>query len=107
MAETGAELSHLPPMGADFRRLAASLTADRGREGFRLPSLEPYVRFSRIRLSSRWFPHRECLADCQAVFIANSPAAAKKASDKAPSRKHDRRLPAGIFVAANAETMTI
>ena len=26
------------------------------------PPSEPCVRFSRTRLSSRWFPHRECLA---------------------------------------------
>jgi hypothetical protein len=31
------------------------------------PPSEPYVRFSRIRLSSWQFPHRECLAVCQAV----------------------------------------
>jgi len=37
--------------------------ADRGREGFApSPPSEPCVRFSRTRLSSRWFPHRERLA---------------------------------------------
>src|SRR5271165_1622366 len=41
---------------------------DRGRDRFSpTPPSEPYGRFSRIRLSSRWFPHRECLADNQAV----------------------------------------
>src|ERR1700733_4525069 len=39
------------------------LNPDRGREGFcTSPPSEPYERFSRIRLSSRWFPHRDCLA---------------------------------------------
>jgi len=41
-----------------------------------LPS-EPYRRFSRIRLSSRWFPDRGCLACRQAVSRVNSPAVAK------------------------------
>ena len=31
-------------------------------KAFASPPSEPYVRFSRIRLSSRWFPHRESLA---------------------------------------------
>ena len=40
---------------------------DRGREGL-LPSppSEPDLRFSRIRLSGWWFPHRGRLAACQA-----------------------------------------
>ena len=38
------------------------------------PPSEPYGRFSRIRLSSRWFPHREGLAVSQAVCSASSPA---------------------------------
>ena len=51
---------------------------DRGREGFYTsPPSEPYGRFSRIRLSSRWFPHRGCLACRQAVSRVNSPAVAK------------------------------
>lgn len=34
---------------------------NRGREGLSpSPPSEPYGRFSRIRLSSRWFPHRGC-----------------------------------------------
>jgi hypothetical protein len=38
---------------------------DRGRERLAPPPpSEPYERFSRIRLSSRQFPHRECLAAC-------------------------------------------
>ena len=47
---------------------------DRGREGFEpSPPSEPCVRFSRTRLSSRWFPHRECLACSKAVRRVNSP----------------------------------
>src|SRR5690606_17279540 len=46
-------------------------------KAFASPPSEPHVRFSRIRLSSRWFPHRGCLAHCQAVCRANSPAFAK------------------------------
>src|SRR5262245_34127214 len=51
---------------------------DRGRERL-LPSppSEPCVRFSRTRLSSRWFPHRDWLASFQAVVMVNSPWAAK------------------------------
>ena len=41
------------------------------------PPSEPYVRFSRIRLSSRWFPHRECLAGAKVVRRVNRPCAAK------------------------------
>src|SRR5712691_11719322 len=53
---------------------------DRGREGCSpSPPSEPYGRFSRIRLSSRQFPHRECLAVSQAVWSASSPAWAKNA----------------------------
>ena len=36
-----------------------NLAPDRGREGKASPPSEPYVRFSRIRLSSQWFPHRD------------------------------------------------
>ena len=43
------------------------------------PPSEPYVRFSRIRLCSRRFPHRDCLALSHAVCMANSPASAKNA----------------------------
>jgi hypothetical protein len=41
------------------------------------PPSEPYGRFSRIRLSSRWFLHRDCLAVTQAALSANSPSFAK------------------------------
>ena len=41
------------------------------------PPSEPCRRFSRTRLSGRWFPHRDRLADCQAACSANSPAFAK------------------------------
>ena len=46
---------------------------------FATPPSKPCRRFSRTRLSSRWFLHRDRLADCQAVCRANSPAFAKKA----------------------------
>ena len=48
-------------------------------KAFASPPSEPYGRFSRIRLSSRWGPHRDCLACRQAVSRVNSPAEAKKA----------------------------
>jgi len=58
--------------------LAVAGGTDRGREGLTpSPPSEPHVRFSRIRLSSRWFPHRDWLADCQALVMVKSPAAAK------------------------------
>src|SRR5271170_1051360 len=41
------------------------------------PPSEPYGRFSRIRLSSRWFPHRDCLAFRQAASRVNSSGGAK------------------------------
>jgi len=51
---------------------------DRGRERLSpSPPSEPCVRFSRTRLSSRWFPHRDWLASFQAAFRVNSPWAAK------------------------------
>ncbi len=43
------------------------------------PPSEPYVRFSRIRLSSRWFPHRGRLALFRTVFCVNNPKLAKGA----------------------------
>ena len=46
---------------------------------FATPPPEPCGRFSRTRLSSWWFPHRDCLADCQAVCSVNNPAFAKTA----------------------------
>ena len=43
---------------------AATLTHDRGRERLSpSPPSEPCVQFSRTRLSSRWFPHRDWYAD--------------------------------------------
>src|ERR1700678_1246869 len=48
-------------------------------KAFASPPSEPYVRFSRIRLSSRWFPHREWLARSRPVFWVNSPGLAKEA----------------------------
>ena len=51
---------------------------DRGRKRLSpSPPSEPCVRFSRTRLSSRWFPHRDWLASFQAVCMVNSPWAAK------------------------------
>jgi hypothetical protein len=43
------------------------------------PPSEPYVQFSRIRLSSRWLLHRDGLAEAQAASSANNPCSAKKA----------------------------
>src|SRR5207245_6085321 len=52
--------------------------SDRGRKRLSpSPPSEPCVRFSRTRLSSRWFPHRDWLASFQAVCMVNSPWAAK------------------------------
>jgi len=52
--------------------------ASRGREELSpSPPSEPCGRFSRTRLSSRWFPHRGLRAARQAVSRANSPAVAK------------------------------
>jgi hypothetical protein len=51
---------------------------DRGRKRLSpSPPSEPCVRFSRTRLSSRWFPHRDWLASFQAALMVNSPWAAK------------------------------
>src|SRR5215470_9314219 len=51
---------------------------DRGRKRLSpSPPSEPCVRFSRTRLSSRWFPHRDWLASFQAAYMVNSPWAAK------------------------------
>jgi len=36
------------------------------------------VRFSRTRLSSRWFPHRDWLASPQIAIMVNNPCPAKK-----------------------------
>ena len=66
------------PKGDPRRVNTHDFVADRGRDRLSpTPPSEPYGRFSRIRLSSRWFLHRDRLAACQAVFIANSPAFAK------------------------------
>lgn len=59
--------------------VSALAGAHRGREGLASPPSEPYVRFSRIRLSSWWCPHRDWLAACRASVMVKSPAAAKKA----------------------------
>src|SRR5207302_5324900 len=53
---------------------------DRGRKRLSpSPPSEPCVRFSRTRLSSRWFPHRDWLANTWASVIVKSPMSAKKA----------------------------
>src|SRR5215471_5342485 len=47
---------------------------DRGRKRLSpSPPSEPCVRFSRTRLSSQWFPHRDWLASFQAAYMVNSP----------------------------------
>ena len=48
-------------------------------KAFASPPSEPYRRFSRIRLSSRQFPHRECLAR-QTHFRVNTSWSAKTGS---------------------------
>ena len=54
---------------------------DRGRKGLSpSPPSEPCVQFSRTRLSSRWFPHRDWLASPRAMTMVNSSRAAKKIS---------------------------
>jgi hypothetical protein len=56
----------------------ATPKTDRGRKRLSpSPPSEPCVRFSRTRLSSRWFPHRDWLASFQAAVMVNSPWAAK------------------------------
>ena len=42
------------------------------------PPSEPCVRFSRTRLSSRWFPHRDWLASPQIAIMVNNPCTAKR-----------------------------
>src|SRR6266508_2440213 len=52
---------------------------DRGRRRLSpSPPSEPCVRFSRTRLSSRWFPHRDWLASPQIAILVNNPYPAKK-----------------------------
>jgi hypothetical protein len=61
-----------------FMRIFPSL--DRGRERLSpSPPSEPCVRFSRTRLSSRWFPHQDRLANVWASLMVKSPISAKKA----------------------------
>ena len=43
------------------------------------PPSEPCMRFSRTRLSSRWFPHRDWHANMWASHMVKSPRSAKKA----------------------------
>ena len=51
---------------------------DRGRKRLSpSPPSEPCVRFSRTRLSSWWFPHRDWLASSRAATMVNSPWVAK------------------------------
>src|SRR5262249_16583184 len=51
---------------------------DRGRKGLSpSPPSEPCWRFSRTRLSSRWFPHRDWLA-CTRMPRVNNRCAAKR-----------------------------
>ena len=58
----------------------SAAAADRGREGLSpSPPSEPCVRFSRTRLSSWWFQHRDWLARAWASVIVKSPISAKKA----------------------------
>jgi hypothetical protein len=51
---------------------------DRGREGLSpSPPSEPCVRFSRTRLSGRWFPHRDWLANTWIALVVNNPCVRK------------------------------
>jgi hypothetical protein len=43
------------------------------------PPSEPCMRFSRTRLSSWWFPHRDWRARTKAAYMVKSPRSAKKA----------------------------
>ena len=43
------------------------------------PPSEPCMQFSRTRLSSRWFPHRDWRANKWASRIVKRPRSAKKA----------------------------
>ena len=53
---------------------------DRGREGLTpSPPSEPCVRFSRTRLSSRWFPHRDWLTNRWVPVSVKNPTAAEDA----------------------------
>ena len=53
--------------------------------GFRRPrSPNRACRFSRTRVSRRWFPHRDWLASFQAAVIVNSPSATKKVLRQRP-----------------------
>src|SRR5688500_6434462 len=62
----------------------AAAPHDRGREGFvPSPPSEPYERFSRIRLSSCWFPHWECLAYCR-LCVGEQPIACDEGIDHLP-----------------------
>ena len=56
--------------------------SDRGREGFPSPPSEPCVRFSRTRLSSWQFQHRDWHARAWASVMVKSPRSAKKAFDQ-------------------------
>ena len=58
-------------------------------EDFASPPSEPCVRFSRTRLSSRQFPHRECLAR-QTAFRVSSSWSAKR--DSVPTWMDRARL---------------
>ena len=60
-------------------------------KAFASPPSEPCVRFSRTRLSSRWFPHRGCLALSRPPYRVRSPGFARKAVaflDTVARRRH-------------------
>src|ERR671918_1350573 len=58
---------------------------DRGREGLApSPPSEPCMRFSRTRLSSRWFPQRDWLASARAATLVNSPLRSKESISYLP-----------------------
>lgn len=67
---------------------------ERGRDRLSpTPPSEPYVRFSRIRLSSWWFLHRDCLAVRQAACMRTA------------GRSRSRRLLASYDAVTSADSM--
>jgi hypothetical protein len=63
----------------NFAEKAESACIDRGRERLSpSPPSEPCVRFSRTRLSSRWFPLRDWLANTPATINGEQPLCRKE-----------------------------
>src|ERR687891_2976444 len=76
-----------PPQAAGLSECGEEtcLKGDRGREGLApSPPSEPCMRFSRTRLSSRWFPQRDWLASARAATLVNSPLRSKESISYLP-----------------------